>query len=225
MSLLRLENISKSFKQGKESLIVLDNLIFELKEGEIISLLGPSGSGKSTFLLIAGLLENPSAGKIYFNNQDCSVSSDIVRTRIRRESIGFIYQFHHLLPEFTALENVMIPRLLIESDEGVAKKEAILILESLGLKDRINHMPSELSGGEQQRVAIARSLINKPKLILADEPTGNLDNANAEKVINIIIEQARERKLSAIIVTHNVDLAKKTDKVLTIRDGKIFDNN
>ncbi|MBA8667457.1 ABC transporter ATP-binding protein [Holosporaceae bacterium 'Namur'] len=222
MTLLRLENISKTFKQGESSLGVLDDITFTLEEGEIIALVGPSGSGKSTFLSIAGLLENPSSGKIYFNDRDCSKSSDRVRTKIRRESLGFIYQFHHLLSEFTSLENVMIPGMLLDKSENEVKEEAIILLESLGLKERLNSMPSELSGGEQQRVAIARSLINKPQLILADEPTGNLDNANAEKVINIIIKQARERKLSAIIVTHNVELAGKTDKVMTIRDGKIF---
>ncbi|AIF81307.1 lipoprotein releasing system ATP-binding protein [endosymbiont of Acanthamoeba sp. UWC8] len=222
MTLLRLENISKTFKQGESSLGVLDDITFTLEEGEIIALVGPSGSGKSTFLSIAGLLENPSSGKIYFNDRDCSKSSDRLRTKIRRESLGFIYQFHHLLPEFTALENVMIPGMLLDKSENEVKEEAIILLDSLGLKERLNSMPSELSGGEQQRVAIARSLINKPQLILADEPTGNLDNANAEKVINIIIKQARERKLSAIIVTHNVELAGKTDKVMTIRDGKIF---
>ena len=222
MTLLRLENISKTFKQGESSLGVLDDITFTLEEGEIIALVGPSGSGKSTFLSIAGLLENPSSGKIYFNDQDCSKSSDRLRTKIRRESLGFIYQFHHLLPEFTALENVMIPGMLLDKSENEVKEEAIILLDSLGLKERLSSMPSELSGGEQQRVAIARSLINKPQLILADEPTGNLDNANAEKVINIIIKQARERKLSAIIVTHNVELAGKTDKVMTIRDGKIF---
>ncbi len=222
MSILYLENICKYFEQGKESIKVLDNLTFKLEKGEVLSLIGPSGSGKSTFLSIAGLLENPTSGKIYFNGEDCSQCKDEVQTKIRRESIGFIYQFHHLLPEFTALENVMIPKMLIESNEDKVKYEAIELLASLGLDGKLHNMPSELSGGEQQRVAIARSLINHPKLILADEPTGNLDNINAEKIINIIIKQAKKMELSAIIVTHNIELAKKTDKVLTIKSGKIF---
>jgi lipoprotein-releasing system ATP-binding protein len=223
VSVLLLDNIYKSYKQGREEFNVLSDLRFQLDKGNVVALVGPSGSGKSTFLLIAGLLESANSGSVVFDGINCSKISEAKLTQIRRDNIGFIYQFHHLLPEFTALENVMIPNMLVESSIDKVKKRSINILQELGLAERINNLPSELSGGEQQRVAVARSLINQPKLILADEPTGNLDNENAEKVINLIINQAKERKLAAIIVTHNIELARKTGKVFTIRNGKVYE--
>jgi lipoprotein-releasing system ATP-binding protein len=221
VSLLSLKNIHKSFAQANEEYKVLTGVNFQVNKGEVVSLLGPSGSGKSTFLLIAGLLENPTHGSIIFDGIDCSLASDDERTRIRRENIGFVYQSHHLLPEFTLLENVMIPRMLTSTNEKESKEEAIALLTQFGLASRLNNLPSEASGGEQQRAAIARSLINQPQLILADEPTGNLDEQNSNIVMDIIINKAKEKGLAAIIVTHNIELAKKTDSIFILKGGLI----
>jgi lipoprotein-releasing system ATP-binding protein len=221
VAILQLKNIKKNFLQGEENFDILSDVNLTLKESEIVALVGPSGSGKTTLLQICGLLDKPSSGTLILDGHDCSNLSDIESTNHRRNSLGFIYQFHHLLPEFTALENIVIPQMINNITKPEAKEKAAAILDNLGLGHRLNSIPSELSGGEQQRVAIARALINNPKLILADEPTGNLDPHNSEKVFQILMNEVRSKKVSAIIVTHNLEIAKKTDRILTIRDGKV----
>lgn len=221
MAILQLKNIKKNFLQGEENFDILSDVNLTLKESEIVALVGPSGSGKTTLLQICGLLDKPSSGTLILDGHDCSNLSDIESTNHRRNSLGFIYQFHHLLPEFTALENIIIPQMINNVTKSEAKEKAAAILDNLGLGHRLNSIPSELSGGEQQRVAIARALINNPKLILADEPTGNLDPHNSEKVFQILLNEVRSKKVSAIIVTHNLEIAKKTDRILTIRDGQV----
>lgn len=216
--LLQISAVYKSFKGG---LSVLSDVNFEVNSNEVVSLVGPSGSGKSTFLMIAGLLDTADSGKIIIDGIDCSSLNDAERTIIRREEIGFIYQFHHLLPEFSAIENLILPQMINGRNQHEAHENALDILQKLGLEHRAKHLPSELSGGEQQRVAVARSMINHPKLILADEPTGNLDPENAQKVMQLLVEEVKSRKMAAIIVTHNMDLAAKTDRVVTIKHGKI----
>jgi lipoprotein-releasing system ATP-binding protein len=221
VAILQLKNIKKNFLQGEENFDILSDVNLTLKESEIVALVGPSGSGKTTLLQICGLLDKPSSGTLILDGHDCSNLSDIESTNHRRNSLGFIYQFHHLLPEFTALENIILPQMINNVSKPEAKEKAAAILDNLGLGHRLNSIPSELSGGEQQRVAIARALINNPKLILADEPTGNLDPHNSEKVFQILMNEVRSKKVSAIIVTHNLEIAKKTDRILTIRDGQV----
>lgn len=222
MALLKISNVYKSF-QG--DLNVLSDSSLEVQANEIVSLVGPSGSGKSTFLMIAGLLDTADSGKIIVDGVDCSSLNDAERTSIRGENIGFIYQFHHLLPEFSAIENLILPQIINKVSYDIAVAKAIEILDKLGLKDRAKHLPSELSGGEQQRVAVARSMINQPKLILADEPTGNLDPENAQKVMELLVKEVKSRNMAAVIVTHNMDLSAKTDRVVTIKQGKIVEIN
>jgi len=218
---LSLNNVSKSFKQGKNNIRVLKGANLDIKSGEVVALIGPSGSGKSTLLQIAGLLDSPTSGKIMINSNDCTKASDKVRTVTRRNDIGFIYQFHHLLPEFTALENIIIPQLINKSNKAESEKNAADILKSLGLSHRLKHKPSELSGGEQQRVAIARAMVNQPSLILADEPTGNLDPSTSSDVFDILIKSVKEQGLAMLIVTHNHELANKMDRIVTLKDGEI----
>ena len=220
-TVLSLEKINKTFKQGKGKVKVLQNSCLDVKKGEAVALIGPSGSGKSTLLQIAGLLDSPSSGKIFINEEDCTKASDAKRTSIRSSDVGFIYQFHHLLPEFSALENVIMPQLIAKKSLSDAKKDAKDILKQLGLSHRINHKPSELSGGEQQRVAIARAIVNKPSILLADEPTGNLDPTTSKDVFDILIESAKSFGLAMLIVTHNIDLAKQMDRIVTIKEGEI----
>lgn len=218
---LSLQKVNKCFKQGKAKLTVLHEASLDIKEGEVTGLVGPSGSGKSTLLQIAGLLDSADAGKIIINNIDCSKADDNLRTSTRRSQIGFIYQMHHLLPEFTALENVIMPQLI----EGKSAREANInakdILKFLGLGNRLTHRPSELSGGEQQRVAIARAIVNRPALLLADEPTGNLDPETSAEVFELLIKTAKSIGLAMLIVTHNHDLASKMDRVVTLKDGAV----
>lgn len=221
MTILKLNNIEKSFTQASETFFILKDINFSLNKGEIVALIGPSGSGKTTFLQIAGLLDSPSSGSILIDDIDCSNLNDNQYTSVRRDKIGYIYQFHHLLPEFSAIENIIIPMLIKGFSYKNAKSKASEILNKLGLSHRENNIPSELSGGEQQRVAIARALVNQPALLLADEPTGNLDHHNAELVINLLFEEVRSRKLSTIIVTHNLEIAKKADRIITIKEGVI----
>lgn len=221
MTVLKLHNIQKSFTQGGETFFVLKDVNFNLNKGEVVALIGPSGSGKTTFLQIAGLLDSPSSGVVSIDGTLCDKLSENDYTKIRRNKIGYIYQFHHLLPEFNALENIVIPQLIRGLKYDEASENAKQILETLGLGHRHNNIPSELSGGEQQRVAIARAMINSPALILADEPTGNLDHHNAEKVIELLFDQVRKRNLSTIIVTHNLEIAKKADRIISIQDGVI----
>ena len=220
--ILNFQKVSHKFKQGKSIINVLNSVNFILKSNCIVALVGSSGSGKSTFLHLAGLLESPNKGKIYINNKIVSKLDNSARTKLRRNSLGFVYQKIYLLPEFTALENVMIPQLIIGIDKMRAINEAKNILSSMGLKNRLNHRPSALSGGEQQRVAIARAIINKPSLILADEPTGNLDSASSNLISKILLQSIRETKASAIIATHSLELAKKCDLIYKIDNGEIF---
>ncbi len=216
---LKLDQVTRHFPQGEEVVHVLKGVNLSVGQGEIVALVGPSGAGKTTLLQIAGLLELPSSGEVSMAGIPCSTLSDIKRTELRRTFAGFVYQFHHLLPEFTALENVLIPQYINGKLPREAKGKAEELLHKLGLSHRLNHRPKKLSGGEQQRVAIARALANNPKLLLADEPTGNLDMQTSDVVFNEMIQLVRETGLSALIATHNLDLAARMDRIVQIKDG------
>ena len=220
-AILSLCDIKKSFKQGSQKLEVLRGVNLDIKQGEIVALIGPSGSGKSTMLQIAGLLETPTSGRILLNNQDCSKQSDAVRTMLRREYLGFVYQYHNLLPDFSALENVVLPQLIAGKKKSLAEDRAKWLLEKMKLDNRLSHRPAELSGGEQQRVAIARALANTPKLLLADEPTGNLDPRTADLVFDALLNIIKETGLAALVATHNMELAKAMDKQVALQNGKL----
>lgn len=220
-SILRLDKISKTYEQGGEALTVLKNASFEIKAGEIVALVGPSGSGKSTLLHIAGLLDSPSSGKISMSGRDLSGCNDKQRTLIRRHQMGFVYQFHYLQPEFSALENIVLPQMIAGVKKSEAKKNALSLLGGMGLANRVEHRPARLSGGEQQRVAIARGLANNPQLLIADEPTGNLDPQTADGVFKLLLDRVRNQNIGALIATHNMDLAKRMDRILTIRNGEL----
>ena len=220
-NVISFKNISHSFMQGTINIKVLNNVNFELPKKCIAGLIGTSGSGKSTFLQLAGLLETPQEGKIFINDVNTTRYNNSQRTVTRRNSIGFVYQKIYLLPEFSALENVVIPQRIIGVSKTTSFDRAKDILSSMGLKNRMNHRPSNLSGGEQQRVAIARALINSPDLILADEPTGNLDSKSSELVTQLLIDNIRNSGSSALIATHSTDLAKKLDILFEIKNGKI----
>jgi lipoprotein-releasing system ATP-binding protein len=220
---LFMHGISRQFHQGDSTLDVLKGAELAVWSGQSVALVAPSGAGKSTLLHIAGLLEHADSGEVYVDAVATSNLSDIHRTRIRRNDIGFVYQFHHLLPEFSALENVMLPQLIRGLSRHEATGRAVELLTYLGLKDRLSHRPAELSGGEQQRVAIARAVANAPRLILADEPTGNLDVHTAEHVFNTLAQLVRASGLAAIIATHNLDLAAQMDRRVTIRDGVVVE--
>ncbi|ARN84374.1 ABC transporter ATP-binding protein [Candidatus Nucleicultrix amoebiphila] len=219
--ILKLENIQQVFHQGAASLEVLKGIDLEIRPGECVALVGASGSGKSTLLHITGLLEHPSKGEIYINNEACSKLRDKRRTDLRRKTIGFIYQFHHLLPEFTALENIMLPQMIDGLSENEAENRARALLTSLKLDKRASHVPAKLSGGEQQRIAILRALANRPKLLLADEPTGNLDENTADLVFKELLGLVKSQGMAALIATHNMDLAKRMDRVLHLRNGHL----
>lgn len=219
---LQAEDVEKTFYQAGRALTVLDKLDIKLVSGEIVALVGPSGSGKSTLLQLLGLLDTPTSGKITIDGFDATNMKDGERTELRRQYIGFIYQFHHLLPEFNALENVILPQMIAGVSKKVAKNEAERLLVSLGLKDRMDHRPARLSGGEQQRVAIARALANKPKLLLADEPTGNLDPETSAEVFDMLMNLVREEDICALIATHNMDLADQMDRVLELKNGRVL---
>jgi lipoprotein-releasing system ATP-binding protein len=220
-TVLRLAGVTRQFQQGKGTLEVLKGIDLEIKEGEIVALVGPSGSGKSTMLHIAGLLEAPSSGTIEVMGKPAARLNDEARTQLRRLNIGFVYQYHHLLPEFSAVENIIIPQMITGLDRGEARKRAIELLKWMGLEHRAAHRPGELSGGEQQRVAIARALANGPRLLLADEPTGNLDPNTAEEVFAIMLKLVRGAKLAALIATHNPELAKRMDRTLRVEAGHV----
>jgi lipoprotein-releasing system ATP-binding protein len=213
--------VQRRYHQGEGTLEILRGTDLAIWPGELVALVAPSGAGKSTLLHVAGLLERPDGGEVYIGGQPTAGMSDGERTRLRREEMGFVYQFHHLLPEFSALENVVLPQLI----RGLARKEAEAraaeLLGFLGLKERLPHRPAELSGGEQQRVAIARAVANGPRLLLADEPTGNLDPQTAGRVFSILLQLVRASGLAALIATHNMDLAARMDRRVTIRDGMI----
>lgn len=223
--ILQLKNINKSFLQGKQTIQVLKDANLEIMSSEIVALIGDSGSGKTTILQIAGLLDNPDSGSVVINYLDLSGLSDKERTDIRRDNIGFVYQFHHLLPEFSALENVAMPLLIRGINNLEAQTKAKKLLEEVNLGDRLKHRPSELSGGEQQRVAIARAIVGGPNIILADEPTGNLDPYNAENISNLLINFSKNYGISCLMVTHNHNLAKKMDRIVTIKEGKLMPFN
>ncbi len=219
--LLEITDLKKTFTQGGKSLNVLHDINVTIEPGEIVALVGPSGSGKSTFLQMAGLLDTPTSGKIMIGGDDMTRADDKKRTAYRRELIGFVYQFHYLQPEFTALENVVIPQMIAGTDKDAAQVRGAKILKRMGLEQRFHHRPARLSGGEQQRVAISRALANAPSLLLADEPTGNLDPDTSDIVFNEMLGLVRNVGIGAIIATHNMDLASKMDRVLLLQGGTI----
>jgi lipoprotein-releasing system ATP-binding protein len=219
--ILQLINITKTFLQGEVEISAVKAINLALKKGEMVALIGPSGSGKTTLLQIAGLLDSATSGEVHINQIDASKADDKTRTEIRKNNIGFIYQFHHLLPEFSALENVAMPLLIQGKNRDEAFKIAKEILIEVELENRINHKPAELSGGQQQRVAIARAVVSNPSLILADEPTGNLDSELSEKVFSMLQKLVKKHEIACLVVTHNMVLAKKADRILSIQDGKI----
>lgn len=219
---LRLNGIDKTYNPGQPGQIeVLRGLDLTIARGEVVAMVAPSGAGKSTLLHIAGLLDTPDSGEVILNGRDLSGQGDGVRTTARRRDLGFIYQFHHLLPEFSAAENIILPQLVDAVPEAAARKRAQELLERVGLQARADHRPAELSGGEQQRVAFCRALANQPSLLLADEPTGNLDPETSDKVFEVLMSLVRETGLSALIATHNLDLAGRMDRVLRLDGGRI----
>ena len=216
---VRLTGLTRSFEQGGVRIDVLRGCNLTVRPGEIVALLGPSGSGKSTMLQAIGLLEGGFGGKIEIAGKDASTLSGDQRTTLRRDHIGFVYQFHHLLPDFTAIENVILPQLVAGITHAAGDVRARELLDALGLGERLSHRPSQLSGGEQQRVAVARALANKPELVLADEPTGNLDEATADKVLGEFIKLVRGEGSAALVATHNERLAKSMDRVVRLHEG------
>ncbi len=221
--LLEINNLHKSFSQGGKTLNVLHDINVSVSAGEIVALVGPSGAGKSTFLQMVGLLDTPTSGQILIGGEDMTRADDKKRTAYRRELIGFVYQFHYLQPEFTALENVVIPQMIAGKSKDAAQVRGRKILSRMGLEHRFTHRPATLSGGEQQRVAFSRALANAPSLLLADEPTGNLDPETSDIVFNEMLSLVRNVGIGAIIATHNMDLAAKMDRVLILQGGTITD--
>ncbi len=222
-TVLRLSGVGRRYHQGQRELIILDDANFELRKGEMVALVAPSGAGKSTLLHTAGLLEHPDSGEVTVNGRASSGLPDDARTAMRRSDIGFVYQFHHLLPEFTALENIMVPQLIKGLSNADAEARARQLLDYMKIGHRADHRPAELSGGEQQRVAIARAVANAPLVLLADEPTGNLDPVTASYVFEALEALVRQSGLAAMIATHNHELAKRMDRRVTLKDGKVVD--
>ncbi|HPF79208.1 MAG TPA: ABC transporter ATP-binding protein [Alphaproteobacteria bacterium] len=220
--ILKTQQLTRIYHQAGESLTILHNVDLEIKSGEIVALVGPSGSGKSTFLQTVGLLDKATSGDLIINDQSVANMNDKERTMMRRKFIGFVYQFHYLLPEFTALENVVIPQMVAGVKRKEAEEKAKSLLTSLKMDHRFDHRPARLSGGEQQRVAIARALANDPKLLLADEPTGNLDPETSETVFELLIDLVRECGIGAVIATHNMQIAERMDRILELKGGKII---
>jgi lipoprotein-releasing system ATP-binding protein len=218
-AVVRLTNLTRSFEQGGVRIDVLRGVNMEMRSGEIVALLGPSGSGKSTMLQAVGLLEGGFGGTIEIAGVDASKLASSGRTELRRNHLGFVYQFHHLLPDFNAEENVILPQLVASRDREAASERARELLTALGLSRRFDHRPSQLSGGEQQRVAVARALANRPQLVLADEPTGNLDEATADKVLEQFLELVRGQGSAALVATHNERLARKMDRIVRLHEG------
>jgi lipoprotein-releasing system ATP-binding protein len=221
--ILFLHGVERHYRQGDATLQILNNAELAIWPGQSVALVAPSGAGKSTLLHIAGLLEHPDHGDVYIDGQATAMLPDSERTRIRRNEIGFVYQSHHLLPEFTALENVLLPQMIRGLSRGEAKQRAVELLDYLGLRQRLNHRPAELSGGEQQRVAIARAVANAPRILLADEPTGNLDLHTADHVFNALTQLVRASGLATIIATHNMELAARMDRRVTLKDGQVVE--
>lgn len=216
---VELTQLTRSFEQGGQRIDVLRGIDLTVQPGEIVALLGPSGSGKSTMLQAVGLLEGGFGGRIVIAGNDATQMSGDERTRVRREHLGFVYQFHHLLPDFNAVENVVLPQLVAGRDRAQGDERAKSLLASLGLEHRLTHRPSQLSGGEQQRVAVARALANQPTLVLADEPTGNLDEATADRVLAQFLELVRGEGSAALVATHNERLASRMDRVVRLHNG------
>jgi lipoprotein-releasing system ATP-binding protein len=220
---LRLQDVSRSYPQGTGTLEIFRGVNLSLMPGELVALVGPSGAGKSSLLHMAGLLEAPTSGEVFIGGVAASALPDLDRTRIRRDTIGFVYQAHHLLPEFSALENVVMPQRIAGKPRAAARRDAAHILTHLGLGERLTHRPSQLSGGEQQRVAMARALANRPKIVLADEPTGNLDTRTAGGVFEALVDLVRAEGLAALVATHNLELAARMDRALVLHEGKLLD--
>ncbi|MEF2551267.1 ABC transporter ATP-binding protein [Aurantimonas sp. A2-1-M11] len=218
---LRLEAVGRHFDQGEDRLTILDDAAVGVAAGEMVALVAPSGAGKSTLLHIAGLLERPDAGEVYVDGQACGTLGDDRRTEMRRRAIGFVYQFHHLLPEFSALENVMMPQMILGQSRASAAERGRELLDYMRIGKRAAHRPAELSGGEQQRVAIARAVANAPHVLLADEPTGNLDPTTAGYVFDALTALVRQSGVAALIATHNHELAARMDRAITLENGKI----
>jgi lipoprotein-releasing system ATP-binding protein len=222
---LQLLDVARSYLQGTGTLEVFRGISLSLRPGELVALVGPSGAGKSSLLHMAGLLEAPTRGEVVIDGLAASALPDQERTRIRRDTIGFVYQAHHLLPEFSALENVVIPQRIAGKSRGAAESDATRLLVHLGLGQRLTHRPSQLSGGEQQRVAIARALANRPRILLADEPTGNLDGRTAAGVFASLVALVRAEGLAALIATHNLELAERMDRSLVFHDGQLVEGD
>ncbi len=220
---LELRHVDRSYSEGGGRLDIFKGLGLQVHAGEIVALVGQSGAGKSSLLHIAGLLEAPTAGEVFIAGQNCTALDDAARTRVRRIGIGFVYQFHHLLPEFTALENVIMPQLIAGAAKAAAMVRAKELLSRLGLSERFQHQPAQLSGGEQQRVAIARAIANRPLLLLADEPTGNLDPETSGRVHEEFMRLIKEEGLGALIATHNIALAKRMSRIVSLQSGVLVD--
>ncbi len=220
---LELRGVVRTYKQAGVDLPVLRGVSLALWPGEIAALVGPSGAGKTTLLHIAGLLERPDGGQVLLGGRDCGGMSDAQRTEMRRAQLGFVYQFHHLLPEFSALENVMLPQMIAGTPKARARERALELLAMVGLRERASHRPARLSGGEQQRVAVVRALANGPRVLLGDEPTGNLDLHTAEDVMAALIDIVRRTGLAALIATHNLELARRMDRMLSLEEGVVVE--
>lgn len=219
--ILRVERLGKVFRSGSMDLVLFENLSFRVTTGEMLAIVGESGAGKSTLLHILGALDRPSEGNVYCDSTPLQVLSDDDAADFRNREIGFVWQFHYLLPEFTAAENVAMPLLVRGQERGKAEQEAALWLHEVGLSDRAHHRSGELSGGEQQRVALARALVTRPRLLMADEPTGDLDNRTAELVFSLIARLHRDYRLTSLLVTHNLDFARRCDRVLRMHQGRV----
>jgi lipoprotein-releasing system ATP-binding protein len=218
---LSLRGVARTYRTGQASLPVLKGVDLDVFSGEVVGLIGPSGSGKSSLLHAAGLLEHPTEGRVLVEGQDCTKLGDAARTRVRLGLIGFVYQFHHLLAEFSALDNVALPQMIAGQSKAVSRRRASALLTHLGLGERLSHQPGQLSGGEQQRVAIARALANEPRVVLADEPTGNLDPATSGAVFQALFDLARVTGVAVLIATHNMELARYMDRVFALKDGHL----
>ncbi len=223
-AVLTLRHLRRTYQTGQGTIEVLKGANLTISPGEIVGLIGPSGSGKSSLLHAAGLLERPTGGEIIIEGRDCGGLSDAERTRIRLGAIGFVYQFHHLLPEFSALENVALPALIAGEPTTIAQTRARELLQWLGLGERLTHRPSQLSGGEQQRVAFARALVNRPRLLLADEPTGNLDPGTSDVLFKVLRVLVRATGVAALVATHNIEMTTHMDRVLALKDGRLSPN-
>lgn len=220
---LELIDLERTYRQGAREIRVLDGARATLHGGQAVALVGPSGAGKSTLLHIAGLLEHPDSGRVVICGRDCTGMDDDARTRVRRAQMGFVYQFHQLLPEFSAMENVVLPQLIMGRSRSAADDRARQLLTDMGLGERVEHRPAELSGGEQQRTAIARAIANAPRLLLADEPTGNLDPTTSEHVFSELIAMIERTGVAALIATHNMDLARRMHRVLRLSSGRLVE--